>query len=57
MVASKKKREMFKIATERGCKCENDYYWFQMRDGTVGCNECVSLIITDVEYKEIKQEK
>jgi hypothetical protein len=55
-MVSKKKREMFKIAKERGCKCDNDYYWFQMRDGTIGCNECTSLIVTDVEYKKNKQE-
>lgn len=51
-MTTKKKKDMRKIANERGCKCGNSDYWFQLRDGTVGCNECTSLLITDIEYKE-----
>ncbi|MGQ7871688.1 hypothetical protein [Bacillus thuringiensis] len=55
-MTTKKKKEMREIARERGCKCkeEEQYHWFQMRDGTIGCNRCESLIITDVEYKNNK---
>lgn len=54
---SKKKKEMWNIATEKGCVCQNDYYWFQLRDGSVGCNECEKLLITDVAYKEMKEKE
>ncbi|WP_176543196.1 hypothetical protein [Bacillus thuringiensis] len=54
-MTTKKKKEMRKIADERGCKCGNSDYWFQLREGTVGCNECESLLITDTEYKEKKK--
>lgn len=56
-MASKKKREMLRIASERGCKCETTHYWFQLRDGTVGCNECHKIIVCDVEYKTMQEKK
>lgn len=58
-MTTKKKKEMREIARERGCKCqkEEEYQWFQMRDGTIGCNRCESLIVTDTEYKGIKKDE
>lgn len=55
-MTTKKKKEMREIARERLCKCkkEEEYLWFQMRDGTIGCNRCESLIITNTEYNGIK---
>lgn len=53
-LTTKKKKEMRAIAKERGCKCKDEDYWFQLRYGDIGCNRCECLIITEAEYKRIK---